>query len=170
MKKVIGDQYEDIIKTVANKLGYSEELVDNVIKTVVSWQISSIINEEYVAYFWDKFGTWSFFNRKNGKYFKEVDVYKNNKSRKNKHMKVIRPDDESDEDYKIKQDLINEIIQYSPELRPNQFIKYAYLIDGDLISESEWNINYMLSDTLNNVRECLSILKQKNNNNNESKN
>ena len=165
MKKVIDDQYDKIIEETAKELGYSKELVDKVIKSLVSWQITSIINEEYAAYIWDKFGTWSFFNRKNSKYHKEVDVYNNKRARKNKHMKVIIPDGESAEDTKLKNEMIEEIISFHPNVRPRKYIKYAYLYNSKDIKEYIWNINYMKSDSVENVKHCLELIKQKVSNN-----
>lgn len=154
--QIPNDNYKKLIKKTATELGIEESIVSAAVRNLIDWQVTSIINEEYVSYLWERFGVWEFFNRKNNKvYRKEVQIYRNNKRRKDRVKSVDL--EETEEEIKEKEELITEIIKFHPCDRPNKFTRYAYIMTG-LYEEYQWNINKMKNDTLDNVRKCLKLM------------
>lgn len=145
---------------VAEELGVTRRQVNAVINHFIDWQIASFINAEYACYHWEGFGTFTFFNRKDGKkYFPAVDEYYNKTRLKDKNRRDLELQKEEDKQSDIadKKEVIGDIKQFHPSECPYEFKTYAWYIGGEQ-DEGEWNEKTMINEPLERLEECLNIL------------
>jgi hypothetical protein len=91
---------EQIKLDLMKEFDISKNQIDSVVSHFFLWQFYAFSDAKYAAYYWNKFGTFTFFNRPHSKiYFKQADEYFNSTRKLDKTKKEIKKENYTREQY-----------------------------------------------------------------------
>lgn len=143
------------IEETALEFDRNPEAIKAVFTHFIKWNRTSMGDLDHVEYYWPAWGTFKYFGDRNDN---KVEHYN---SRKLKDSNRILPEP-TEEDVNSKEKVIQQITEFHPKSNPVKYKQFAWYIGGG-VDEGDWNIKTMYLSDINDLNDCLELLKKQEN-------